>query len=248
MTDTIKLTQQTRQLIRGCKRCFLNTVGNGPISFSGFPNSHADIYNSRKVMVVGQNPGKDEDEGGKPFIGPAGRLFRELMQAVGMDDKKLFWANVNSCHSPGNRQPTAMEVVKCQPNRKLMYQLCRPEYVLLAGEFALQVYKPHLKIQWQHGRPFEWREGELLDGVMNEWGCTTVWATYHPAAALPGRNQALQLAIKEDLRALMKFMEDGRYPETCVVCRGQAELADSDGISWCERHKARQEKLFGEES
>lgn len=177
--------QIVRANIRSCTSCPLHKVGNGPVPFTGLPGM--------RIMVLGQNPGEEEDREGKPFVGAAGRLMRGVMKEVGIDPLKVWWGNQVQCHTVDNRQPTKMETLACHKHKMAMILACQPEVVLLAGEYSLQTFQPKLKLMWQHGRPFEWAAGDKLQGYENDTGrAITFWTTYHPAggAVVPGSDEA----------------------------------------------------------
>ena len=85
--------------IAQCERCPLHQTRHNTVPGSGDPN--ADI------MFIGERPGQQEDQQGKPFIGTSGKRFDQILQATGIDRRRVFITNVLKCRAPENRNPAA---------------------------------------------------------------------------------------------------------------------------------------------
>ena len=68
-----------------------------------------------EVVVVGEGPGRDENQAGRPFVGASGRLLTELIESVGWRRDDVFITNVVKCWPPGNRDPQPDEIAACAP-------------------------------------------------------------------------------------------------------------------------------------
>lgn len=91
------------------------------------------------VMLVGEAPGKEEDEQGKPFVGRSGKLLDRTLASIGLSrERNLFITNAIFWRPPGNRPPTQAELAACLPFVERAIALCRPKIVLLAGGVAAQ--------------------------------------------------------------------------------------------------------------
>ncbi|QOX80862.1 uracil-DNA glycosylase (plasmid) [Trichlorobacter lovleyi] len=66
-------------------------------------------YKKGGVVVIGEAPGGDEDEQGRPFVGAAGKILRRLMAEAGVDPSEVWITNIVKCRPPGNRRPTGKE-------------------------------------------------------------------------------------------------------------------------------------------
>ena len=117
--------QDVREKILSCKNCELCKVGNGPVPFRG-KRSH--------VMVVGEAPGRREDEKGRPFCGPAGALLWKELERVGIEKKTVFAANAVSCYPA--RTPTEGEIYACRGNLYTQVWICKPNRILALGKTA----------------------------------------------------------------------------------------------------------------
>jgi uracil-DNA glycosylase len=141
----------------------------------------------RKVLIIGEGPGKDEDAQGRPFVGRAGQRLRRALRNVGVDLDRDCWAtNAIVCRSwernganrdgRANLAPTPEQVNYCRPNVLKAIHTLRPEIIVLLGKWAIQSVIGHL-----------WREGP---GDVERWvgwriPCqrTDAWIcpTYHPS-------------------------------------------------------------------
>jgi uracil-DNA glycosylase len=135
--------------------------------------------NSR-LAVVGEAPGKQEVEEGRPFVGNAGKLLDELLEEAGIDRSKLYVTNVvkvrptkESGGSTTNRPPRAGEIREGMGLLKEELELVEPRaLVLLGGTPARALIKKSFTLKAEHGTPFD-----------TEFGMPAL-ATYHPAYLL----------------------------------------------------------------
>lgn len=172
--------EQVREKILSCTNCELHKVGNGPVPFRGKPS---------EVMIIGEAPGRREDEKGRPFCGPAGVLLWRELEKVGIDKVGVFAANAVCCYPQGT--PTPDEQYACRGNLYRQVKLCRPRYILALGKTANTTFHLNPIIGQLHGN---WYSVSWFDGIYID-----VMPTYHPAAVL--RNKALTRAWRQDLRA-----------------------------------------------
>jgi DNA polymerase len=123
----VKLNEQ----IKKCRKCRLwrdakNAVpGEGPL--------HA------KVMLVGQNPGEEEDKTGRPFVGRAGKFLSAVLNRNGINREDLFITNVVKHKTPANRTPKPDEIAACMPYLATQIMAIKPEIIVLMGAVAWQV-------------------------------------------------------------------------------------------------------------
>lgn len=139
------------------------------------------------VMLVGEAPGKSEDEQGRPFVGRSGQLLDELLAAAGLDRGDVYITNVVKARPPGNRDPKPAEVAHWMPVLERQLTLVRPRLVVPLGRHALAHFAPGTKISEVHGTRMERGEHAL-------------YPMFHPAAALRGRR--LRETLFEDARRL----------------------------------------------
>ncbi|MGC2174882.1 MAG: uracil-DNA glycosylase [Acidimicrobiales bacterium] len=170
-----------------CERCALAAtrqrvvIGSGPLD--------------APLMIIGEAPGRTEDEGGAPFIGPSGKLFFTLLaEETGLVRESCYVTNVVKCRPPANRTPTPHEIETCRP--WLVEQLDRvaPKFILTLGNTAGRaIFAYESGIGRVHGHVY--RSG-VIRGI----------PTYHPAAALRGGPSVVEV-MREDLRVLRRLME-----------------------------------------
>jgi DNA polymerase len=140
-----------------------------------------------EVMIVGEAPGRFEDEQGRPFVGRAGQLLDEVLAEAGLAREAVFITNVVKARPPGNRDPTKAEVEHWMPVLEQQLALIAPRLVVPLGRHALAHFAPGAKIGESHGRAITVRGRELFP-------------LYHPAAAL--RSTKLRETLLADARAL----------------------------------------------
>jgi uracil-DNA glycosylase family 4 len=144
-----------------------------------------------RVVLVGEAPGAGEDRSGRPFVGPAGKLLDQLLEAAGLRREDVFITNVVKARPPGNRDPRADEVAHHLPWLEAQLDVVRPRVIVPLGRHALARFAPELKISEAHGRAVE------QDG-------RTLFPMYHPAAALHA--QRLRETLFDDARALGEML------------------------------------------
>lgn len=89
-----------------------------------------------RLMIIGEAPGRDEDQAGKPFVGRAGQLLDKMLAAIGLGEQDVHITNVVYWRPPGNRTPTPLEAQVCRPFLERQIELVAPELVLLLGGAA----------------------------------------------------------------------------------------------------------------
>lgn len=177
-----------------CVTCTQLVPGNG--------DPHAS------VMLIGEAPGKNEDEQGVPFVGAAGKLLDELLGSVGLSRDQVFVANVLKARPPGNRDPLPEEAAHHWPWLEEQIEAIDPQVIVLLGRHAMERFLPGRKISAIHGEP------RLKDGQV-------YLPVYHPAAAL--YNGGLRTTVFEDFAQLPQLVER-------VQAAGRDELRARSGI------------------
>ena len=114
-----------------CKKCKLSKTRIQVVVDDGKLNS--------PIMLVGEAPGKDEDEQGIPFVGRAGKLLDKMLAAIGLHRNDIFIANVLKCRPPQNRDPLPDEILQCEPYLKKQLELIQPKLLVALGRIAGQV-------------------------------------------------------------------------------------------------------------
>lgn len=180
--------------LKDCQRCRLAS-GRTQVVF-GVGNPHATI------MFVGEAPGFYEDRQGEPFVGAAGRLLNELLEAVGLSRADVYIGNVIKCRPPDNRDPLPDEVETCKPFLFQQIELIKPKVVCTLGNFAMQtLLGKKIGIMKVRGQVFQ------VQGFF-------VFPMLHPAAALHQGN--LNEPLREDFQKLKAFLDRRQEPAAMV--------------------------------
>jgi DNA polymerase len=97
----------------------------------------SDGQDDAPVLIIGEAPGKEEDEQGKPFVGRSGQLLDRMLAHIGLDRKtNVLISNTIFWRPPGNRDPTQGEIVACLPFVERLIELSRPKLLILTGKAA----------------------------------------------------------------------------------------------------------------
>jgi DNA polymerase len=111
-----------------CRRCKLYAGRTHLVFGDGAPNA--------RLMFVGEAPGAEEDQQGKPFVGAAGQLLNNLLSKLGLRREEVYIANVLKSRPPGNRDPEADEIAACLPFLEKQIQAIRPRVIVTLGRIA----------------------------------------------------------------------------------------------------------------
>jgi uracil-DNA glycosylase family 4 len=141
------------------------------------------------VLFIGEAPGADEDKTGIPFVGRAGKLLDQIIDAVGFDREEIYIANILKCRPPKNRDPEPQEITACTPYLEQQIELLQPRIICALGRFAGQFLTGQPKATMAK-----------LRGTIGHYGEIPVIPIYHPAALL--RNPNFKRVVWEDVQLL----------------------------------------------
>jgi uracil-DNA glycosylase len=188
-TDPLQQTrslQDVATLIAACQACKLCSGRARTVPGEGLETA--------RLVVVGEGPGKTEDETGRPFVGRAGELLTKILEAIKLPREQVFICNVVKCRPPENRLPQYDEIAACVPFLHRQIELVKPKVILAMGGTAAQTLlntKQSL--------------GALRNQVHRFRGIPLV-VTYHPAALL--RNPNWKRPTWDDVRIAARLLED----------------------------------------
>lgn len=168
-----------------CTECPLHAQAR-TVCINGDGPKNADI------LVVGQNPGQQEDLKGRPFIGKSGHVIKTQIAKAELDNLRVRYTNVVRCVTPGNREPTAKEIKACRPYLDAEIARVSPKYIVPLGGIATKAIAKHAKITTAHGQFIE-DAGRVI------------MPTYHPAASF--RDPSKLTVISQDLDRLRRRMD-----------------------------------------
>jgi uracil-DNA glycosylase len=164
-----------------CTRCKLHKTRNKIVFGDGSAKA--------QLVFVGEGPGADEDMQGLPFVGRAGKLLTQMIEAMGLQRKDVYICNVVKCRPPQNRAPEPDEVAPCSPFLLRQIDAINPKVVVCLGAVAAKTLLNTTKGISQF-------RGEWLD-----WRGYSLMATYHPAYLL--RNPPAKSEVWKDLQKVM---------------------------------------------
>jgi uracil-DNA glycosylase len=170
-----------REDIGDCTRCKLHKGRNKIVFGDGSPKA--------ELVFVGEGPGADEDAQGLPFVGRAGKLLTQMIEAMGLQRKDVYICNVVKCRPPENRTPEPDEVQTCSPYLLRQIDVLNPKVIVCLGAVAAKTLLETTRgISQYRGEWQEWRGRRLM-------------ATYHPAYLL--RNPPAKADVWKDLQKVM---------------------------------------------
>jgi len=170
-----------RDRVAACTACDLCKTRTQTVYGSGNPMA--------KIVIVGEAPGEEEDKTGVPFVGRAGKLLTQMIEAIGFTRDDVFICNTLKCRPPGNRDPLPAEKDACRNFLIEQLTLLRPQFIVALGAHAGQ---------YLTGK--EVTIGQLRN-VWHSYHGIPVLATYHPAFLL--RSPSFKTKAWEDLQVIL---------------------------------------------
>lgn len=153
-----------QQQIDGCQRCALHA--NRTHIVFGDGHSHAD------VMVIGAEPGKQDDLQGRPFVGPTGELLTKILAAIQLTRDDVYMTNIVKCRPPENRNPEIDEIAACAPFLHQQIACVQPKIICTLGPCAARaLLRSDVSLSQLRGR-------------FHDYSGIRVMPTYHPGYLL----------------------------------------------------------------
>ncbi len=179
--DTFQLIRET---IGDCTRCKLHKARTNIVFGVGSMKA--------ELVFVGEGPGHDEDIKGEPFVGRAGKLLTQMIEAMGLRREDVYICNVVKCRPPENRLPEKDEITTCSPFLFRQIDVIRPKVICALGSCSAQTLLQTTQgISRFRGEWFDFRGSKLI-------------ATYHPAYLL--RNPNAKGEVWKDLQKVMTVL------------------------------------------
>ena len=173
-----------REDLGECTRCKLHKHRHTIVFGDGNPKA--------ELVFVGEGPGADEDAQGLPFVGRAGKLLTQMIEAMGLERKDVYICNVVKCRPPENRTPEDDEVSTCSPFLLRQLEVISPKVIVCLGAVAAKtLLRTNRGISQFRGQWLDYRGGKLM-------------ATYHPAYLL--RNPNAKGEVWKDLQKVMAVL------------------------------------------
>ena len=178
-SDMLKFLKDVK--VNECVKCRLSIARKSIVFGEGSPES--------KLMFIGEAPGAEEDNTGRPFVGRAGQLLTKIIESINLKREDVYIANIIKCRPPDNRNPMDDEISLCVPFLKEQISIIKPEIICTLGKFATEFIIGNDKgaISSVRGREFNY------EGI-------TVIPTYHPSYLL--RNPSAKRETWEDMKKI----------------------------------------------
>jgi DNA polymerase len=192
-----RLENLRKEILERCPKCGLEKTRTNLVFGEGKANPD--------IVFVGEAPGFDEDQTGRPFVGRAGQLLTDIItKGMGLPRETVYICNVLKCRPPGNRKPMEEEVAAC--GRYLIEQLriLHPRVIVALGASAVQGLLPDLQegITRLRGQFYDYH----YDGPGTLTGETVkVMATFHPSYLL--RNPPAKKYVWEDIKKVLTYLD-----------------------------------------
>ena len=178
------LLNEIAEEVRACKLCPLHKSRKNAVPGEGSSKA--------KLMLIGEAPGVEEDEQGRPFVGRAGEILDDALRFANLNRKDLFITSVVKCRPPDNRIPNLEERKACNHYLKRQIDAIKPKLICLLGNVALQTFFKKASIGKVRGKAIK------RDYVY--------FCTYHPAAIL--YNASLRSTIYKDMKRIKELIEN----------------------------------------
>lgn len=170
-----------------CTSCTLHKTRKKSVPGEGPANS--------EIMFIGEGPGQNENEQGRPFVGAAGQFLEQLLAQANLKRTDVWIGNVIKCRPPNNRDPMPEELAACNIYLERQIEAINPSIIVTLGRFSMGKFMPGAKISAVHGQ-------------MRKVGNRFVIAMFHPAAAL--HQPQLKTTILADFAKLPQLLDVAR--------------------------------------
>jgi uracil-DNA glycosylase family 4 len=181
-------------LLRNCKKCDLCSTRIQVVCGVGPPKGN--------MMIIGRNPGAQEDREGYPFVGGAGGILNRLLKDAGIKRSQCYVTNVVKCFTPKNREPSPIEVKSCIPYLIEEIRAYKPNIIIALGDLALKALTGKQSIT-------TFRGSLLTSSAMN----IKVLPTFHPAYIMRGQHEYWSTVVSDLTRA----KQEETFPEINLV-------------------------------
>lgn len=184
MDKTVKLAKLGEQIVADRVAFDLAAQATQLVMGSGNP--------SAEIVLIGEAPGKREDETGQPFVGASGRFLDTMLAAAGLNRSDIYITNIVKYRPPNNRDPSKSEKAEFWPYLLRQIDIIDPQVIVTLGRHSGAMFVPDLQIARDHGQP------KVFEGRL-------VVPLYHPAAAL--YNGSMRQVLIDDFVGMVKLIQ-----------------------------------------
>ena len=200
--ETDKKTEQLKQI-----RDELLNLTNSPLYHYRKENGYFPVAgqgnHNAKIIFIGEAPGKNEAQTGRPFCGAAGKLLDKLLESVEIKREDVYITNIVKDRPPENRDPMPEEIELYAPFLDRQIEIIQPLIIATLGRFSMEYIMKRFELETKikpisqiHGQSFE--SPKEIDGKK-----IIIIPLYHPAAAI--YNQHLKDDLFKDFEILKNY-------------------------------------------
>ncbi len=202
--DKVRALQQIAEEVRNLERSPLyahrQEHGFKAVPGEGSPDA--------AFVFVGEAPGKQEAEQGRPFVGSAGRVLEELLESVGLTREGVYITNVVKDRPPHNRDLRQEEIDLYAPFLRRQLEIIQPRVIVTLGRFAMRYIMEAFGVTEAAGKKIGELHGQVFRVTAPYDGEVLLVPLYHPAAGF--YNPEIRSAIREDIEVLEPFVAEAR--------------------------------------
>ena len=166
--NKLHLLENLKNEIANIENCVLKDNASQIVFNDGDENS--------PIMIIGEGPGKKEDDLGKPFVGDAGILLNKMLKAINIRRERVYITNVVNYRPPNNRKPETKEIIKYSEYLRQHISIINPQILILMGSTAMEaLFGSKFKISKERGN---WKQ------VIIKTKSYKAMITFHPAYLL----------------------------------------------------------------
>ena len=160
--------EQLNQLYEQYKKCSSCPLGRTDKHSFIFGTGNPDT----RFMIIGEAPGKNEEEQGIPFVGRSGQLLTRILSSIGINRSDIFITNIVKCRPQNNRTPSTKEIAAYKDLLEKQIAIIQPTAICTLGSTAT------------YGILTTTKKISELRGTINHYNLSTIVPTYHPAYIL----------------------------------------------------------------
>jgi uracil-DNA glycosylase family 4 len=175
--------------VGACRKCELGGQRTNSVPGEGNPRP--------LIMFIGEAPGADEDEQGRPFVGRAGQLLDKIIASMGLKREEVYIGNILKCRPPDNRPPKPEEIICCLPYLQRQIEALSPQIIVALGAHATRsLLNTNEPIGQLRGRFMEYYP-EIGKPAIK------MMATFHPAYLLRNYTEDCRRKVWEDMKKVL---------------------------------------------
>jgi DNA polymerase len=206
------LLEKISNQVKICEKCRLCKTATNGVPGEGNPHS--------ELIFIGEAPGANEDQQGRPFVGRAGMLLEFMLNQIGYKREDVWIGNIVKHRPPDNRDPLPDEIEACKPYLVNQIDIISPKLIVTLGRFSMNYFLPDVKISQEHGKSHNLIKYHL-------------YPVYHPAAGL--RNPSMKNDLIKDFLKIPEILKE--------ISLKKEGLADTESIQEIQKSKPLSEQV-----